>query len=296
MASSAVMSAGVWNPKVTALVPCYNASDFLRRTLECLAAQTWSNIEILIGDDCSTDGTVAIIREFAARHSAARVIEQPANLGWLGHSNLLMSKADGELMFFAFHDDIVAPTYVERLVEALRDRPDAVLAFSDMEEFDVNGQEMAITFRRIAAADTLRKRARAMISRHYGWWAPNRGVFRSNAFNRIGGIKPNARGEYAADWNWLLHMALLGAFVCVPEVLCWKYYKPGSLSKRWVHDSGQVSAVRWAGISEVWNSQIGLLDKLILIGAIVRTLLRARIKRGLRWFGSASNRNSAIGK
>ena len=67
----------------------------------------------------------------------------------------------------------------------------------------------------------------------WGWWVPNRGLFRAEAFRRIGGIKPNDCGEYSADWTWLLHMALLGDFVRVPELLCRKYYMAGSLSKQW---------------------------------------------------------------
>ena len=50
-----------------------------------------------------------------------------------------MANARGELMFFAFHDDVVAPTYVEKLVAALADNERAVLAFSDMEVHELDG-------------------------------------------------------------------------------------------------------------------------------------------------------------
>ena len=97
-----------WRPKVTALVPCYNAAAFLDRTLYCLSSQTWPDLEILIGDDCSTDATLDVVRAFAASHPNVRVITREKNLGWLRNSNDLMAKAEGELMFFAFHDDVVA--------------------------------------------------------------------------------------------------------------------------------------------------------------------------------------------
>ena len=114
-----VAAAHPWNPRVTALVPTYNGARFIRRTLDSLAAQTWTNLEILIGDDCSTDDTLEIVRRFASEHPDTRVLERDANLGWLRNSNELMTRATGELLFFAFHDDIVAPTYVETLVRAL---------------------------------------------------------------------------------------------------------------------------------------------------------------------------------
>ncbi len=82
-----------WNPRVTALVPTYNGAQFIQRTLDSLAAQTWTNLEILIGDDCSTDDTLQIVRRFANEHPDTRVLERDANLGWLRNSNDLMARA-----------------------------------------------------------------------------------------------------------------------------------------------------------------------------------------------------------
>jgi len=59
---------------VTALMPCYNAAEFIGSTLDCLVAQTWPNLEILIGDDCSTDETPRIVARFAQEHPNVRVI------------------------------------------------------------------------------------------------------------------------------------------------------------------------------------------------------------------------------
>lgn len=107
-------------PKVTAILPSYNAAEFIHATLDSLAAQTWPNLEILIGDDCSTDNTPDILRAFVAKQPNARLIIREKNLGWVENMNDLMTRAQGEYMFFAFHDDIVAPTYVERLCCARR--------------------------------------------------------------------------------------------------------------------------------------------------------------------------------
>ena len=72
-----------WTPLVTALVPTYNGAAFIMRTLESLAAQTWPRLEILIGDDCSTDDTLEVVRRFAADHPSTRILQRDANLGWL---------------------------------------------------------------------------------------------------------------------------------------------------------------------------------------------------------------------
>ena len=109
-----------------------------------------------------------------------------------------------------------------------------------------------------------------MAARPTGWWVPNRGVFRREAFEAIGGIKPNDKGEISADWTWLLHMALLGNFVRVPEVLCEKIYIKQSLSRSWTYTSEQERALRRAGRHEVVRSGIPALDKAAIVWRLSR--------------------------
>lgn len=269
-----------WQPLVTALVPTYNGAAFIGRTLDSLARQTWPELEILVGDDDSTDNTLAVVREFAARHPNTRVLQRSENLGWLRNSNELMAQARGELMFFAFHDDVVEPTYVERLVDALRDRPDAVVAFSDMQVHEVDGRKALHVFDLLEGTTSAFQRGRVMVHRPRNWWVPNRGLFRASAFRKVGGIRPNDQGEYSADWTWLLHLALLGEFVRVPEMLCEKYYKPGSISKQWPHDAVQRAALLKAGVTEIRLSPLDPVRKAILIVPLaVFPRLPAPVKR-----------------
>ena len=252
-------------PLVSALVPTYNGAAFIERTLASLAAQTWPSLEILVADDCSTDDTLAVVRRFAAGRDDVTVIERTANLGWLRNTNDLMDRARGELMFFAFHDDTVDPTYVEKLVDALRDRPDAVLAYSDLELFETDGTRSVRSFDGLAGRSSTLERGFAMAHRPDNWWVPNRGVFRASAYAQVGGIHPNDAGEFTADWTWLLHLALLGPFVRVPEVLCHKYFKPASISQNWAVGSAQMDALKRAGRAEVWMSAIPWIEKAVLV-------------------------------
>ena len=196
-------------PLVTALVPTYNSATFITRTLDSLAAQTWPNLEILVGDDRSTDDTLDVVRRFAEQHPDTVVVERDANLGWLRNSNDLMARARGELMFFAFHDDVVAPTY-EELVRALAANERAVLAFSDMEVHELDGTTELHVFDKLEGLTSAVERGRVMVRRPGFWWVPNRGLFRSSAFAEVGGIHPNEQGEYSADWTWLLGLSLIG--------------------------------------------------------------------------------------
>jgi glycosyltransferase involved in cell wall biosynthesis len=280
----------MWQPLVTALVPTYNGAAFIDRTLDSLAAQTWPHLEILIGDDRSTDDTLDVVRRFAMGRPNVRIVERDANLGWLRNSNDLMAGADGELMFFAFHDDVVAPTYVERLVGALRTNDRAVLAFSDMHVHELDGTEHLHAFDELEGLSSAVDRGRVMVRRPENWWVPNRGLFRTSGFVDVGGIHPNEQGEFSADWTWLLGLALVGEFVRVPEALCTKYYMAESLSKRWPHDATQVQALRRSGIAEIRRSGLSPAHKAALSGYLWRRVYGSRLPdsvkgvfRGLGW-------------
>ena len=212
-------------PKVTAVLPCHNAEAFIGATLANIASLTWPNLEILVGEDCSTDGTAAIVRDFIAGDPRFRLIERKVNLGWIGNSNDLMAQASGEFIFFAFHDDLIAPDFVEQTHGALRDRPEAVLAFGALQLTEVDGRSWVLVFDAMDHAETLSQRTRPFINEDLHWWIAVHGLFRSRAVQKVGGLKPHEEGEYFADWHWLLHMAILGEFVRVDGLLVWKNLK-----------------------------------------------------------------------
>ena len=254
---------------MSALVPCYNSASFLGKTLESLRTQTWPNLEILIGDDCSTDNTPEIVTQFAHENRNVRVLKRTENLGWLANSNDLMANAAGEYMFFAFHDDIVAPTYVEKLARKLLENQHAVMAYSDMQVFQVDGEMSEHSFPVLSGNLSRLQRGLIMVAMPENWWVPNRGLFRASAFHKTGGIRPNRQGEYSADWTWLLHLSLIGEFHRVPEILCWKYYKSKSISKQWDRNIKQKIAVRLAGVTVILNSSIDLSAKIVLVSTLL---------------------------
>jgi glycosyltransferase involved in cell wall biosynthesis len=224
-------------PRVVALLPAWRAAAFIQETLDSLAAQTYPNLHILISDDASPDNTAELCDAFAAQHQNTRVIRQPKNLGWIGNVNVLLHEASGDFFFFAFHDDLVKPAYVERLVEAFEDNPQAVVAFSDMETHHLDGR---IETQKYASLEDIKRgyaRAHCIIGADGHWWVPNRGLFRASVAREIGGMKGHLGGDFAVDWLWLLRLALIGEFVRVPEVLVIKRYMKQSVSVLWRHNN-----------------------------------------------------------
>lgn len=271
---------------VTALVPAWRASAFIRSTLDGLAAQTHPGLRIVISDDASPDDTAAIGEAYAARDGRFRVIRQPRNLGWIGNVNALLARGDGDYLLFAFHDDILAPDYVARCVAALEANPRAILAFSDVTLVNPDGTSEARAYPELDGLSARLERARAVAQRRGWWWIPNRGVFRASAARAIGGLRRHLAGEYSADWPWLLHMSLLGEFVRIPAPLCTKVYTHQSLSRSWTIGVGPTIGVTLSALREVARAQAPVREKLFVGADLLRyagrTLRQAAGRRARR--------------
>jgi hypothetical protein len=120
------------------------------------------------------------------------------------------------------------------------------------------------------------QRGLKMLRRVDRWWVPNRGVFRLDKVRRIHGLKTHGAGEFSTDWPWLFHMSLLGEFVRVPETLCHKYYKPGSLSRGWEFNNRQWYEASAACMRELWDSGLSVDDKLKLAVPLTNWIIQTR--------------------
>jgi hypothetical protein len=206
--------------------------------------------------------------------------------------NALLREARGDYLVFAFHDDLLEPSYIERCVAALEADPRAILAFTDIAVVNQDGTREDESYPLLDGVADRLQRAR-LVARWWGsWWIPGRGVFRASAATTIGGLRRNLAGEFSADWPWLLHMSLLGEFVRVPERLCTKIYQPGSLSRSrsWVsRDTLLHSAVALSAMRAVSRAEIPVREKFVLQGTVAafvwRKLWRRTLGRWLRRLG-----------
>jgi glycosyltransferase involved in cell wall biosynthesis len=90
-------------PTITIGVTCFNAETTIERALRSAVLQKWSNKEIIVIDDASTDESLAVINSLAAEYSEIRVIRHEVNKGYPGALNTILKSANGE--FIAFFDD-----------------------------------------------------------------------------------------------------------------------------------------------------------------------------------------------
>ena len=104
-------------PAVSVIVPVYNIETHLKACLNAVLAQTFTDFELILIDDGSTDGSARICDETAASDARVRVIRQP-NSGVSRARNAGLDAAKGAYIAFVDSDDIIVPTYLEKLVSA----------------------------------------------------------------------------------------------------------------------------------------------------------------------------------
>ncbi len=120
-------------PLISLVVPIYNVETYLGMCLDSIAKQTYSNIEVLLVNDGSPDGSGAICQEFVARDSRFHYIEKE-NGGVSDARNVGIARAQGEFLSFVDSDDWIEPTYVEDLYRAAL-LNDAEVVVSNYQEF-----------------------------------------------------------------------------------------------------------------------------------------------------------------
>jgi glycosyltransferase involved in cell wall biosynthesis len=116
-------------PKISVLIPVYNGERHLAECVESVLTQDFTDLEILIGDDGSTDGSQKIIESLAARDPRVRWWRNPRNVGLTANTNVCIRAAQGEYLKFVHQDDkLLSASAIRLLAAALDANPAASLA------------------------------------------------------------------------------------------------------------------------------------------------------------------------
>lgn len=119
------------SPLVSIGVPVRDGAISLEKALDSVVNQTYRNIEIIISDNCSSDRTEEICRNFAARDSRIQYYRQEKPLTAVENFRFVYEKSQGEYFMWAAHDDFRSDNYVETLLQGFVQNPSASIIFSD---------------------------------------------------------------------------------------------------------------------------------------------------------------------
>lgn len=226
-------------PRVTVGLPVWNSADTVRRALVSLQAQTYPNLEILVSDNHSVDGTTEIIVEMAQTDSRVRHIRQRSNIGMLPNFEYVVREADGDLFAWAAADDSWDPNFIATLVALLDEHPQAGLAMSSVRTLDPDGREIdTVQFARwtslvgkphwLVAAQMMKIVPGPPL--HYYIY----GLWRKPLLDRLMS-RPFPRGR-AGDRVLMCEAALGTLLVDSPQVLYDRTVQQSSLAERYAED------------------------------------------------------------
>lgn len=124
-------------PRVSVAVMTYNQCGFLRECLESIIAQNYPNLQIVIADDGSTDGTVRLLQGFAAVYpSEVTLILADRNEGITVNHNRAFFACDGKYIAWMGGDDLMMPGKLREQVDFLEARPATAVCYHDLDVFD----------------------------------------------------------------------------------------------------------------------------------------------------------------
>lgn len=108
------------NDLVSIIIAAYNVDNYIEECISSVLNQTYSNIEVIVVDDCSSDNTSSICESFRMKDSRVSVIYNEVNLGVSRARNKALERATGKYVVFVDGDDSLSPEYVEYMIDLIK--------------------------------------------------------------------------------------------------------------------------------------------------------------------------------
>ena len=225
------------SPTIAIGLPVHNGEEYLEGAIASLLRQSFSDFELIISDNCSTDGTENICRHFCSQDDRVHYFRNDRNIGAAANFNKVFHLSQGEYFAWANHDDLWEREYLQRCLEALENAPEAVLAYTRSRMIDEAGKEVVTLLHDL---DLDAEKASSRLRRFHdhvlkfntkgnwddhigeGLWIPVYGLMRRATL-----VKTALIGDYISSDTVLLEELLLsGPFVEIDQVLFCKRDHP----------------------------------------------------------------------
>jgi glycosyltransferase involved in cell wall biosynthesis len=237
-------------PLITVGITCFNAAATIERVLESALAQDWSNLEVVVVDDASTDNSLALLKEWEAKDGRIRIYRHRENQGCAAARNMIIRQAAGAFIAFFDDDDTSSPDRLrvqhERIVSYENESGAALVAcYASGTRYYPNGYQMpiyAIGSRPVVPVGSVLADYLLAFVRQpdvfYGSGTPTCSLMaRVETFGRIGGFDESFRRQEDADFA--VRLAFEGGhFIGTPEPLLQQFATTGSEKSAWAeHES-----------------------------------------------------------
>lgn len=278
---------------ISAGMPVYNGEGHVGQAIAALRAQDYPNLEIIISDNASTDGTEEICRTAAAEDPRIKYHRLTTNIGMLANFRRVLELARGEYFYWAGHHDLWEPRFTSACAAALEANPNAVLAYPESQLIDEHGgfveeYNPAVDTTAFAASERLERMLRSYpVCAVYG-------ILRTETLRAlstehgVGMHRPLC--HVSPDVILQLKLASMGGYAVVPETLHYlrvmpqPSWRPETKLEQLSPTRG--AAARWSRIQFLWDAsyviwkadQMDLAERLRIMSVMLRTVgwLRAR--------------------
>lgn len=264
-------------PKVSIGMPVYNAENYIEQAIQSILSQTFTDLELIISDNASSDRTQAICERHATEDKRVRYHRNSENIGANRNFNHVFTLARGEYFKWAAHDDVIAPDYLEKCLLLLENDSTFVLAHSETKLIDPEGNEITVpeganyvkdergriifigldSTKRPLDSSHAHKRFQGVLDT--GWCNEVFGVIRSHALRDT----PLLRPFYGADKVLLAELASMGRFAIIPEPLFHNRRHPEQSRSQSVEDRAawtQTAARKSSGLKRNVQKAIAYME------------------------------------
>jgi len=257
------------NPTVSVVLPVHDGSRYLDRSVESLLSQTYSDWELILVDDASTDDTPLKMEAWAAADDRIKAVRLSENRKLPGALNEGFRRAGGDVLSWTSDDNWYAPDALARMVEVLREKPEVDVVYADYTLVDEDGSPIGV--------EPVRPPEDLVL---YNCVGPCF-LFRRRVLKRLGGYDEEM--FLAEDYDFWLRASLEFRLEPLNEPLYFYRRHAGSLSAqkaREISIATQVAVERWLG-EAAWLTRTLRGRALEALG--LRALLRGDAKTGRRY-------------
>ena len=152
-------------PKVSVVIPTYNYAGFLDETIQSVLSQTYTDYELIIVDNHSTDNTEEVVKKYL-HDSRIKFYRNPSNLGLVGNWNRCLELASGEYIKFLCADDKFHPRILEKYVPIMDQFPNVSLITCDKQGFGNSSHQTITPLTHLVNGRTANLH---MLTGHYCW-------------------------------------------------------------------------------------------------------------------------------
>ena len=198
-------------PSVSVLVTVYNREAFLEETLKSILGSTFTNYEVIVVDDYSSDDSLSIAKRIAEEDNRVRVFCNKKNLGDYGNRAKAASLAQGKYIKYVDSDDLIYPHSLAIMVESMEKYPDAALALSHSMPDDESPYPWCLSSK---AAYRKHFLGRGCIS-----CGPTGAIIKREAFEALEGF--NKSWDILSDIDLWLRLSAQWPLVLLPPSLVW---------------------------------------------------------------------------